>query len=632
MVHRPSPASQHLTQNCANPWLIGILTIASMTLMGGAPALADYDQVEIGGKTWTTNSKFVPLGSPDAVPGGKLRTSIPNFLPTLRNDGPNSNLTTITDIYALTHEGLLGIHPETLEWIPGIASHWIIEKKEDHQVFWYRIDERAKFSDGARITADDVLASFEHMVDPDVKDPSMTKLYNDMYEMPVVHDERTISVKTKKLNWRLFLYFSGSLMVYPAEKIRIPGDVYLDEFNWKMIPGSGPYELRKDSIQQEISIKLYRKKDWWGNKTRSASGLYNFDEIDLIVVRDRELAFEKFKAGELDYYTVLRAQRWAEETGFESVRNGWIRKQKIYNEQPQSFAGYMLNMREWPFDDKNVRLAFCYGVDRKTLFDKLFFNQYEYIDSYYPGGRWGNPDNRQVRYNPRRAERLLDRAGYTRRNENGIRVHETTGKALQFTIEYGSDSSTRIHQVVAEGLKKIGIGMDLKRVDYNALMKKVGERQFVVHMQAWRGILFPNPITSWHGDLANIPNNNNISGIAIAEVDRLMEEYDQTFDITEQARIMQKIDGLIFKEHPVALTWYGPFERILSWNHFGQPKKVISRTGDDHSLWSYWWTTPELQQRLAAAKKDGSSLPVGNDVVDPWGVKARMDAAEKSKE
>jgi len=111
-----------------------------------------------------------------------------------------------------------------------------------------------------------------------------------------------------------------------------------------------------------------------------------------------------------------------------------------------------------------------------------------------------------------------------------------------------------------------------------------------------------------------------------------MEQYDRTFDIDEQTEYMRKIDGLIFKEHPVALTWYGPFERILSWNHFGQPQKILSRTGDDHSLWTYWWTTPEMQQRLTRAKKDGSTLPVGPDVIDPWGVKARMEAGGEAKE
>ncbi|NCG12498.1 MAG: hypothetical protein GWP38_04055, partial [Planctomycetia bacterium] len=128
---------------------------------------ADYTTVVIGDRTWTTNNNFDIIGSSAAVAGGELRTNIPNFLPTLRNDGPNANLTTITDIYGLTHESLLGIHPETLEWLPKLASHWIVEEKEDHQVFWYLIDENANYSDGTSVTADDVVASYEHIVDPD---------------------------------------------------------------------------------------------------------------------------------------------------------------------------------------------------------------------------------------------------------------------------------------------------------------------------------------------------------------------------------------------------------------------------------------------------------------------------------
>ena len=186
--------------------------------------------------------------------------------------------------------------------------------------------------------------------------------------------------------------------------------------------------------------------------------------------------------------------------------------------------------------------------------------------------------------------------------------------------------------MVAEGLRKIGIEMKLELMDYNALMKKVSERQFVLHSQAWRGILFPNPLTSWHSKLANESYNNNISGFASEEVDRLMEAYDKTFDLDEQTQIMQEIDGLIFKEHPVALSWYGPFERVLSWNRFGVPGTVITRTDDSNIIWSLWWTTPELNERLKKARENGTSLPQVPDVFDPWGVKERMESAEKASE
>ena len=75
-----------------------LVALVAFVFVVPRPLQADYTTVEIDGRTWTTNDNFEPIGSPDAVHGGELRTNIPNFLPTLRRDGPNSNLTTITDI------------------------------------------------------------------------------------------------------------------------------------------------------------------------------------------------------------------------------------------------------------------------------------------------------------------------------------------------------------------------------------------------------------------------------------------------------------------------------------------------------------------------------------------------------
>ena len=82
----------------------------------------------------------------------------------------------------------------------------------------------------------------------------------------------------------------------------------------------------------------------------------------------------------------------------------------------------------------------------------------------------------------------------------------------------------------------------------------------------------------------------------------------------------------------MALSWYAPFERILSWNRFGVPEKVLSRSGDSNNIWSMWWTTPEMQEKLTEAREKNSSLPLIPDVIDPWGVKERMESPEKASE
>ena len=216
-------------------------------------------------------------------------------------------------------------------------------------------------------------------------------------------------------------------------------------------------------------------------------------------------------------------------------------------------------------------------------------------------------------------------AGYTERNPEGVRIHKDTGKALEFTIAYGSPSFTRIHRVVAEDLMKVGIKMNLEQVDYNAQMRRVSDRKFTLHYQSWRGLVFPNPLTSWHSDIADLPANNNMGGFKNQRVDALMEEYDVEFERARQIAIIQEIDRLIFKEYPMALGWFGPFERVLYWNRFGTPDTYLTRVGDQNDAWSAWWYDPVKARALEDAMAAGTSLPVGEEIVDPWGVKARLD-------
>ena len=200
-------------------------------------------------------------------------------------------------------------------------------------------------------------------------------------------------------------------------------------------------------------------------------------------------------------------------------------------------------------------------VNREKLIDKLFFGEYGFIDSYYPGGMWANPDNPKIRYNPRMAKLLLAKAGWKSRNKDGWL--EKDGKPFVITLEYGDAGYTRIHKVIQEDLKKAGINMELKQIDRNTLMKKVGERNFTIHFQGWGAITFPNPVSSWDSELADGKDNNNLPGFKSAELDALCKDYDLAFDRGTQKRLIRRADGIIFRAHPYALAWSAGFNRIL---------------------------------------------------------------------
>lgn len=574
---------------------------------------------------WQNGGSYPAIGSSKAKQVMKdrpLKIRWQGFPPTLRVDGPNSNLIQTRNIHVLMYETLIGIHPETEEFMPGLASEWRIDtdKEAKTQTFWFRIDPDARFSDGSKVTSKDVYWSFWHKVQKDRKDPSNMIVFGKQFDMPVIVDERTIKVTTKKLNWRLFLYFGG-IYIYPAAAIHISGEKYLKDYNWKMMPGSGPYAMGPDGIQGRESVTLRRRHDWWGDQKEWGRNTYNFEIVKFVVERETELYYEKFKKDKYDLFRVSRSQRWVVEIPKEEiVKKGWVQRRKIYNKAPRGFSGFAFNMRHKPFDNRDVRLAFAHLFNIKKLNERLFYHQYAKAYSYFPGRDWGNGDkNERVDFDPDEAEELLYEAGYKERNKDGWLVGPD-GKILEVTLEYGVPSFQRVWLVVQEDYQKAGIKFNLKLVDAAVMVKKIDERKFQLYYQSWGALLFPNPRTSWSSELADQFYNNNLPGFKNKEVDQLLEQYDVTLDRARQKEIIRRIDEIVYNEHPYALGWYANFERLLYWNRFGHPEKYFTKIGTDpiEQVMLLWWWDDAASAKLDKAMKEGKSLPVGPSEVRPW--------------
>ena len=142
---------------------------------------------------------------------------------------------------------------------------------------------------------------------------------------------------------------------------------------------------------------MERREDYWAADDPFVQYQYNFDKIKVSVVKDNTaLQYEKFKKGEQDFYRVSQTGRWVEETDYESIQNGWVKKQRVFSEKPAGTSGYYFNMREWPFDDKRVRYAFTYLYDRVKMNREMYYNEYGYMNSLYAGSVYENPNNKSL--------------------------------------------------------------------------------------------------------------------------------------------------------------------------------------------------------------------------------------------
>jgi len=569
---------------------------------GADPAVtAEQGGKGFKGEGWETNTNFDLLGDPKAIKGGVFREYQSYFPGTFRIYGPESNLAAFSLIQNLTYETLLSLHPSTLEYIPMLATHWQVSP--DKLTYRYRIDPNARFSDGTPVTAEDVVASWKFVMDKGLQEP-MSQLVYGKFDAPVAESKYILNVKSKVLNWRNFLYFSASLPILPAHVLKdVDGARYVKEYNFKLLPGSGPYILSEADIVKGRSVTLRRRPDYWAEKDRRNVGTGNFDEIREIIVRDDNLAFEMFKKGDLDYFHMQIPRQWVQDLNFERVERGLIQKAKVYTNSPVGTRGLAFNTRKAPWDDVRVRRALTHFLNRKLFIEKILFNEPVPLNSYYMGF-YENQNNPKNEYDPQLALKLLSEAGWNSRDAQGQLVRN--GQPLTAEVIYANRANEQWLTIYQEELRKAGIRLNLRFLTPETLFQLTSEHKFDLAGLGWTGLTFPNPETSFSSKLADQKDTNNITGVKNARIDQILDLYDIEFDQAKRGALIRELDGILANEHHYILTWEEPFQRMAFWNKFGHPESYLTRLGDSREPPTLWWIDPQKDQQLKRALSDPS--------------------------
>ena len=554
------------------------------------------------GEGWETCLEFPTTARIDAPKGGTLRTVMYDWPATLRVAGENNNSTFNSMVETLCLDYLVGFDSVSMQFVPSLATHWKISA--DKQTYSFRINPEAKWNDGTPVTADDVVATWKLRTDPKCRFPSDVMTFN-KFDCPVALSKYVVEVHCKDENWRNFIYFGAGMGIMPAADISIPGDVYLDRFQNRYHLMSGPYTVLLEDVKMGDSVALTRRTDWWGAKNPANAGSANIDKIIFQVVKDPNLAYEKVKNGEIDFWVPPRALWWATEIPhLDLVKRGILVMKKIYNDCPIGINGLAINMLRPPLDDIRVRKALQLLFNNDLMIEKLCYNEYVPLSSFHQGGLYANPANEPTRYDPREAVRLLKEAGWTETNRELYRVKN--GREMKLEVLYVYDSSEKFLTPFQEDCRKAGIRIELKRLTESAHFKAVHNKEFDLADQGWTGLFFPNPETSFNSALADQKDNNNIMGFKDKRVDELCLEYDHCYDAARRVEIIREIDGLVYAEQPYVLMWFNPSQRFLIKNKFGMPPWGAGRITRVDQVWFSFWVDPAKEKALAAAEKDSS--------------------------
>jgi microcin C transport system substrate-binding protein len=390
--------------------------------------------------------------------------------------------------------------------------------------------------------------------------------------------------------------------------------------------GSGPYKIA--SFSPGATIRYELRDDYWGKDLNVNVGQNNFRTISYVYFGDRDVEFEAFRAGAVDYWYENSSARWATGYNFPAVNDGRIKREELEN--PFRATGVMQalvpNMRREIFKDQRVREALNYAFDFEELNRTVAFNTYTRVDSYFwntelassnlPQGReleilksmkdkvpaevfttpYANPIGgtpQKGRDNLRKAIGLLKEAGYEIRGS--AMVNSKTGKPLSFEILLSSAILERWALPYTQNLRKIGIDARVRTVDPAQYTNRARSFDYDMIWNVWAQTMNPGNEQAdyWGSGSANQQGSRNYAGIADPAVDELIKMVIFAPSREEQVAAIKAMDRVLLAHHYVIPLFYGKTARIAYRNVLDRPAELPT-----YSLGfpDVWWS------KSAAAK------------------------------
>lgn len=569
------------------------------------------------GLVWLTNEEDPIFASPEAVRGGTFTDYMTAFPLTLREHGPNSNSGEFVSIRRAMTLSLINIHPNTLRIIPELATHWAFDP--DRVTVYYRLDPRARWSDGEPVTADDYVFTREFRLSEHIVDPYGANYFTEEIVDISKYDDHTISVTAGTARPGDELLYATAVPPSPRHFHRLDENWVVD-YDWRVEPVTGPYQI--SALEKGRFVELTRDPDWWGDELRYFRHRFNPDTIRLNIVRDENVAFEYFLRGELDRYLLTGlSMRWHEQATGEPFDNGYIGKIQYYIDVPQNARGLWINENDPILGDRNVRLGLAHALDFERVLRTVFRGDYERLQQSLEGYYWGytDPDIRARGFDLALADRYFDDAGWTGRDSGGIRTKD--GQRLSVRISYATDEHTPWLVVLREEARKAGIELALQLLDPSTWSNQLAEKSFQIIYVSRGTNLTPNPWQAWHSDNADKPNTNNITNTKDSVLDDLIDMFDDSTTLDERIALSHLIQERIHETASFIPAWKIPHIREAYWRWLRLPETHATRISEEifnPMVEGLMWIDEEARAETLEARQAGRAFPPLNIVDRTW--------------
>ncbi|MCC8236946.1 extracellular solute-binding protein [Pinisolibacter aquiterrae] len=552
--------------------------------------------------------------NPDAPKGGALLTQAATW-------STNQNPSTFNSLHDLILKGDAAVgmdltraalmtraHDEP-DAVYGLVAE-SLEIRDGGATLVFRLRPAARFSDGAPVTADDVVFSLTTLKAKG--HPQISELLREMVSAEAAALDRVVVRLSQKRGRGLPAIVATMPVLSKAWWAKRD----FEASSLEPEPGCGPYRVGRFEAGRFIEYEAVA--GWWGADLPVARGRWNFRTIRYDFYRERTAAFEAFKAGATTLREEFVSLAWATQYDFPALADGRVKKIELEDHSPSGAQGWFLNTRREIFADPRVREAIGLAFDFEWSNKNLFFGSYLRTPSFFVnseleatglpdaaerallepfrgkvpdevfGEAWRPPvsdGSGRDRSLLRRASVLLTEAGWTRK---GDRLVDARGRPMEIEFLEAETSFARITGPFVNNLRALGIDARERVVDPSQFEKRVTDFDFDVVSRRWSLGATPDDGVRqfWHSSSRDTPGSNNLAGIADPAVDALVETLLAAPTREVQLTAAHALDRVLRAGRWWVPHWYKADHWIAAWDVYERPK-VKPRY--DRAIESTWW-------------------------------------------
>ncbi len=482
----------------------------------------------------------------------------------------------------------------------------------------FLINPDAKFSNDDPVLASDVEFSYKTLVS-DQSSPIWRNYWADVKSVEVM-SEYKIRFNFRKKNRELHMIIA-SLPVFSSKWL---ADMDFSKLSTKFPIATGPYKVKKLDLGK--SIMFEKRDDYWGISHPTRTNQFNFSTISFKYYKDAFARLEAFKADEFDFIHENVSKNWARSYLGKAFKSGERLKKEFPNSNPAGMQGYIFNIRNPIFKDKNVRKAITLAMDFEWMNRQLFYNQYIRSYSYFTNSQMAasgtasdlevallnkiskkinknfdpeilgsvpippdNSGNGALRINLREAKKLLETAGW--KIKNGELVNKE-GQKFKFEILLDSRGWERVVAPFSRNLRKLGITAKTRVTDISLYKKRIDNFEFDMLVHWYLSSQNPgNELYFRFGSLsADQKGSDNFIGLKDPFVDEIIEKIllsKKRSDLIVSSKLLDRV--LLFGYYAIP-HWHNKVHRVAYDKDLKRPQNFpLYYAAEDWAMSTWWW-------------------------------------------